>query len=115
MLAHGALVLTFALHVLAAVPGVNYTYNGGRRKCTVIAAGNKVDDVPSILKAFHWCGDKGTIVFPQDQVYWIGQKLNPVGRDLQIDWHGQIEVTFNLSFYRIFTDYSKLTSPTVIR
>jgi len=93
MLVQGVLALCLVYQALAAsTPGVNYAYNGGRRRCTVIAYGNRTDDVPNILKALHWCGNMGTIVFPEDQKYWIGQKLNLVGYDLRIEWKGQFFV-----------------------
>lgn len=56
--------------------------------CTVKALGNQTDDVPQILEAFAACNNSGTIVFPEDQNYWIGSRLNPVISDVTIEWRG---------------------------
>jgi hypothetical protein len=56
--------------------------------CTVTALGGKRDDVPNILEAFSRCGKDGTIVFPEDQDYWIATRLNPVVSNVVIDWRG---------------------------
>jgi hypothetical protein len=61
--------------------------------CTVKANGHQRDDVPNILKAFHECGNGGTIVFPEDQSYWIASCLNPVVNDVVIEWHGKWTVS----------------------
>lgn len=60
----------------------------GHNVCTVKANGNKKDDVPNILRAFKECGNGGTVVFPEDQSYWIATRLNPVINDCVIEWHG---------------------------
>jgi galacturan 1,4-alpha-galacturonidase len=65
-------------------------------KCTVIAKGNKTDDTPQILAAFEECNNGGTVVFPADQNYWIGSKLNPVISDVTIDWKGTWTVRVNI-------------------
>ncbi|KAE8318111.1 hypothetical protein BDV41DRAFT_572113 [Aspergillus transmontanensis] len=65
----------------AAAADVNVTTVNGRRQCVVIARGNKQDDVPNIIKAFQTCNKSATVVFPEGQTYWIGQKLNPVLED----------------------------------
>ena len=49
-----------------------------RRKCTVYANGGNSSDVSNILSAFEKCGNGGTVVFPEDQDYFIASKLNPV-------------------------------------
>lgn len=61
----------------------------GKKTCTVKAIGNRTDDVPNILAAFSECGKGGTIVFPENQKYWIAQRLNPIVDDVDIDWRGQ--------------------------
>jgi galacturan 1,4-alpha-galacturonidase len=61
--------------------------NNGKT-CTVKALGNKKDDTPQILKAFKECNNGGTVVFPQNQNYWIATKLNPVVYDVTVDWKG---------------------------
>jgi galacturan 1,4-alpha-galacturonidase len=58
------------------------------KTCTVKALGHQRDDTPQILKAFAECNHGGTVVFPEDQNYWIGTKLNPVIYDVTVDWKG---------------------------
>ena len=60
-----------------------------RNECTVHALGRKQNDVPSIRKAFQSCGENGKIIFPADQNYWIAEVLNPIVRDVEIEWRGQ--------------------------
>jgi hypothetical protein len=66
--------------------------------CTVKALGNKKNDVPNILDAFRRCGNGGRIIFPEDQNYWIGTRLNPVVDDVFIEWRGTWTVLFGLPF-----------------
>jgi hypothetical protein len=61
--------------------------------CTVKANGKQTDDVPNLLKAFKECGNGGTIIFPGDQSYWIGKRLNPVLNDVTIQWRGKWTVS----------------------
>lgn len=61
--------------------------------CTVKANGNQKDDVPNILEAFHRCGNGGRIIFPEDQAYWIGTRLNPIVNDITIEWRGKWTVS----------------------
>ena len=61
--------------------------NNGKT-CTVRAHGNKKDDTPQILDAFKDCNNGGTVVFPEDQNYWIATKLNPVISDVTVEWKG---------------------------
>jgi galacturan 1,4-alpha-galacturonidase len=56
--------------------------------CTVMALGHQRDDTPQILRAFEQCNDGGTVVFPENQNYWIATKLNPVIYDVTVDWKG---------------------------
>jgi galacturan 1,4-alpha-galacturonidase len=51
------------------------------------------DDVPQILQAFTDCSDGGTVVFPEGARYMIASRLNPVIRDVTVDWHGVWEVS----------------------
>lgn len=57
--------------------------------CTVKANGNQIDDVPNILKAFHTCGNGGKIIFPEGQSYWIATRLNPILKNVDIEWRGE--------------------------
>lgn len=61
--------------------------------CTVKANGDQKDDVPNILEAFHRCGNGGKIIFPEDEAYWIGTRLNPVVNDITIEWRGKWTVS----------------------
>lgn len=58
------------------------------KTCTVKALGGEKDDTPQILKAFEECNNGGTVVFPEDQNYWIATKLNPVIHDVTVEWKG---------------------------
>ena len=80
----------------ALAGGVSQITVDGRQTCTVIANGNQTDDVPNILQAAQECGTGGTIVFPEDQDYWIATRLNPIFRDVVIEWHGQWTVSGSL-------------------
>lgn len=80
-----------AATVRASYPGhgtVNVQDVGTRKECTVLANGDNISDVSNILKAFSTCGNGGDIVFPEDQNYFIGSKLNPVVNDVNIEWRG---------------------------
>lgn len=61
----------------------------GKRVCTVWSIGNNQSDVINIQYALHKCGSGGIIVFPENQNYWIGERLHAVGSDLHIEWRGQ--------------------------
>lgn len=69
---------------------VEITPAGSRfpRQCTVYANGGNVSDVPNLLRAFEECNHGGHVVFPEDQNYFIGEKLNPVLYDVTIEWRG---------------------------
>ncbi|ETS74767.1 hypothetical protein PFICI_13251 [Pestalotiopsis fici W106-1] len=72
------LLVTFtSLLVPSNAGGVNVTTVNGRPHCEVTANGDEINDVPNILEAFDECGTSGTITFPEDQEYWIAEKLNP--------------------------------------
>lgn len=62
--------------------------NHGHPICIVNALGQQQNDVPNILHAFHKCGHSGTIVFPENETYWIAERLNPHVQDVTIDWRG---------------------------
>lgn len=74
--------------VASAGSGVHISKHGTRPQCTVIANGGNQSDVSNILKAFDQCGHGGNILFPEDQNYYIAEKLNPVVNDVTIDWRG---------------------------
>lgn len=57
--------------------------------CTVKANGGQQDDVPNLLEAFEQCGNGGTIIFPEDQTYWIATRLHPTLNDVAIEWRGK--------------------------
>ncbi|KAI9713204.1 MAG: hypothetical protein M1820_001189 [Bogoriella megaspora] len=80
--------------------GVQESVVAGRNTCTITANGNQTDDTPNILKAAQDCGNGGTIVFPEDQNYWIATKLNPVFNDVIIEWHGQWTFSDDLGYWR---------------
>ncbi|KAJ5728204.1 hypothetical protein N7493_004534 [Penicillium malachiteum] len=68
--------------------------------CTVKARGNKKDDTPNILNAFEKCSGGGTVVFPEDQSYWIATRLNPVIHDVTVEWRGKWTFSDDLSYWR---------------
>lgn len=73
--------------------------------CTVKALGNKKNDVPNILEAFRRCGNGGRIIFPEDQNYWIGTRLNPVVDDVFIEWRGTWTVGHAFIFFFFSSSY----------
>jgi hypothetical protein len=83
-----ALVASFTLSSASpwGPPPTGPSNNG--KTCTVQALGNKRDDTPQILDAFRDCNNGGTVVFPEDQNYWIGTKLNPIISDVTVQWKG---------------------------
>ncbi|KAK6835868.1 hypothetical protein RU639_002288 [Aspergillus parasiticus] len=83
-----------------AADDVKVTTVNGRRQCVVTARGNKQDDVPNIKKAFETCNKSATVVFPEGQTYWIGQKLNPVLEDVDIDWRGEWLYSDDMEYWR---------------
>ncbi|RAQ72484.1 galacturan 1 [Aspergillus flavus] len=68
--------------------------------CTVKANGNQTDDVPRLLQAFRKCGNGGTIVFREDQSYWIASRLNPILSDVTIEWRGKWTFSDDLDYWR---------------
>ncbi|KAI2819160.1 CAZyme family GH28 [Aspergillus niger] len=68
--------------------------------CTVRANGGHQDDVPNIMAAFKECGNGGTIIFPEDQSYWIATRLHPTLKDVAIEWRGKWTFSDNLTYWR---------------
>ncbi|RAL09928.1 putative extracellular exo-polygalacturonase [Aspergillus homomorphus CBS 101889] len=91
-----SLSLLLGLSALASASNVQKKGN----VCTVKANGHQKDDVPTLLTAFKECGNGGTIIFPEDQSYWIGQRLNPVLNDVAIEWRGKWTFSDDLSYWR---------------
>jgi len=93
------------LKVLAVPIAMASAHHWGPMKngktCTVKALGNKTDDTTQILKAFEDCNNGGTVVFPENQNYWIGTKLNPILHDVTIDWRGIWTVGFSNWFMSV--------------
>ena len=89
-------VLAIGLPLLAPVYAVPTTGN----VCTVKARGHQQDDVENILQAFKKCDNGGTVVFPEDQSYWIATRLNPVLTDVKIEWRGKWTVSIPFSPFR---------------
>lgn len=87
-------ICSTALAAAASKGGVSQKGN----VCTVTALGGKRNDVPNILEAFSRCGKDGTIVFPEDQNYWIATRLNPVVSNVVIDWRGVWTVREGIRF-----------------
>lgn len=69
--------------------GVTVSDRGGRRVCTVFARGNRRNDVPNIIRAFEACERDATVVFPEDQTYWISEKLHVTLDNVEIKWRGK--------------------------
>ncbi|KAJ5919448.1 hypothetical protein N7466_010391 [Penicillium verhagenii] len=89
-------VLTIGLAFITPVYAIPTSGN----ICTVKARGNRKDDVPNILEAFKKCNNGGTVVFPEDQSYWIATRLNPVLNDVTIEWRGKWTFSDDLSYWR---------------
>ena len=87
MLSWILLSLACVSHVLAQ--RFTIRHNNGQTECEVIAAGNKIDDTTTILKAFRECNNGGKVIFPEGQNYWIATRLNPQLNNIKIEWRGQ--------------------------
>lgn len=86
-------LISFSLWLgLASVSLSSHVRKHGDNVCVVKANGHCEDDVPNIMRAFHECGNGGTIFFPEDQTYWIASRLNPILNDAVIQWHGKWKV-----------------------
>ncbi|KAE8376548.1 pectin lyase fold/virulence factor [Aspergillus bertholletiae] len=68
--------------------------------CRVKANGNQTNDVPRLLEAFQKCGNGGTIIFPEDQSYWIASRLNPTLNDVTIEWRGKWTFSDDPDYWR---------------
>jgi galacturan 1,4-alpha-galacturonidase len=71
-----------------------------RKQCTVYPHGGNVSDVSNILRAFETCNNGGTVIFPEGQNYWIGSKLNPVLKDVTIEWRGVWTYSPDITYWR---------------
>ncbi|KAF7714264.1 Galacturan 1,4-alpha-galacturonidase [Penicillium ucsense] len=85
---------------LSSVPDIVDASKNGRPVCTVKAKGHQKDDVPEILNAFEKCGHGGTVIFPEDQSYWIATRLNPIVNDVIIEWRGKWTFSGDLAYWR---------------
>ncbi|TAQ84059.1 hypothetical protein B7494_g7614 [Chlorociboria aeruginascens] len=68
--------------------------------CIVRAHGNKTNDTPQILKGFEECNGGGTLIFPENESYYIATRLNPVVHDLTIEWRGLWTLSDDLDYWR---------------
>lgn len=68
--------------------------------CNLTPLGAGQDDVPQILAAFESCNDGGTVVFPENTTFHIATRLNPVLRDVTIDWRGTWLFSDDLDYWR---------------
>lgn len=60
--------------------------------CTLSPLGCGKDDTPQILKAFEDCNNGGTVVFPEGKTFYIASRMNPVVRDVTVEWRGLWQV-----------------------
>lgn len=44
--------------------------------------------MPNLLRAFDECNHGGHVIFPEDQNYFIGEKLNPILDHVSVEWRG---------------------------
>ncbi|KAF1990897.1 glycoside hydrolase family 28 protein [Aulographum hederae CBS 113979] len=79
--------LASALVVISASDGPSSL--DARPRCRVRPLGDEKDDSPYILSAFKQCNKGGTVVFPENETYWIDTFMNPVLEDVRIEWRGQ--------------------------
>ncbi|KAJ5911459.1 galacturan 1-4-alpha-galacturonidase C [Penicillium subrubescens] len=93
-----SVVLPLGLALTSAANAV--VVKSGQNTCIVKANGHQKDDVPNILKAFKECGHGGTVIFPEDQSYWIATRLNPVINDVVIEWRGKWTFSDDLDYWR---------------
>ncbi|KAK1473150.1 glycosyl hydrolase family 28 [Colletotrichum abscissum] len=93
-------ILLFGFINVTKAAGIAVTDVLGRPQCTVFANGDQVSDVDNILEAFNICGTSGTIIFPEDENYWIDRKLNPIVHDVNIQWRGEWTFSDNIDFWR---------------
>ncbi|KAL4984877.1 pectin lyase fold/virulence factor [Aspergillus falconensis] len=72
----------------------------GHKTCIVHPLGSHQNDVPNILTAFERCGHGGKIIFPENETYWIAERLNPRVRDVTVDWRAKWLFSDNLTYWR---------------
>ena len=65
----------------------------GSKSCTVLPYGDERNDVPNIREAFDICGKDGTIVFPEENNYWIAEKLHVTLDNSKVEWRGEWTVS----------------------
>ena len=70
-----------------------------RKECTVYPLGGDLDDVPNILHAFSICGQRGKIIFPEGEHYFIASKLNPIVYDVTIEWRGTWTMSPDIAYW----------------
>lgn len=58
------------------------------KTCIVHPLGAHQNDVPYILNAFERCGHGGRIIFPENETFWIAERLNSRVKDVTVDWKG---------------------------
>lgn len=95
-----ARLVSLAVTVFVAFASNTVLAKPNRHKCTVKALGDGQNDVPDILAAFEKCNHGGTVVFPESENYWIAETLNPVLKDVHIDWKGNWTVRTILRLQR---------------
>ncbi|KAK9413643.1 putative Glycoside hydrolase family 28 protein [Seiridium unicorne] len=100
---NSALALLAALTFCSAQSSNSYVdvdVVDGKRVCTVTSIGNNQSDVGNILYAFCKCRSGSTIIFPEDQNYWIGERLHAEVHDVNIEWKGQWTLSDDLDYWR---------------
>ncbi|KAL4900091.1 hypothetical protein BDW74DRAFT_188660 [Aspergillus multicolor] len=83
-----------------ATASLEISSNDGQKTCTVYSLGPQQNDVPNILSAFEHCNNGGKIVFPQNETYWIAERLNPHVTDIEVEWRGTWLFSDNLTYWR---------------
>lgn len=68
---------------------VQVTRVNGRRTCTVHPRGAEQDDAPVLAKVFKICGSNATVVFPENETFWIASKLHITLENVDIDWRSK--------------------------
>ena len=94
------LALAFGTQTLASVISKRGQVAVAGNVCTVTAGNGVDDDVPAIVQAFEQCGQGGTIVFPEGNTYNIATVLNPVVKNVTIQWQGTWLYSTDLDYWR---------------
>ncbi|KAL6230511.1 hypothetical protein BDW75DRAFT_234339 [Aspergillus navahoensis] len=71
----------------------------GHKTCIVHPLGAYQNDVPNILTAFGRCGHGGKIIFPENETYWIAERLNAHARNATVNWSGTWLFSDNLTYW----------------